>query len=103
MEPTQPIHEPDLCMNCDDEAHRFVVYEWGDGPMDYDVGTVCRRHFADMVVAEFTGKGITITHTEVLPDYTDDGTLIPEHAFTDAPLSTENPVGIVVQPVEVSA
>ena len=98
MEPTQPIHEAQCENDCSNEAHRFVVYEWGDHPMEYDVVDVCRSCHAQMVIAEFKGD-ITITHTEVLPDTTDDGTLIPEHAFT--PVSTENPVGIVVDTVEV--
>lgn len=103
MEPTQPIHEPDHCINCESLAHRLAVIEWGD---DYDVITVCKHHYAELVTEEFKqpfhAKRWSMTHSEVLPDYTDDGTLIPEHCFTDAPLSTENPMGVVL-PVEVSA
>ena len=105
MEPTQPIHEPDYCMNCENFAHRLAVVEWGEGTFDYDVITVCQHHFAELVIEEFKqpshAKRWSMTHSEVLPDYTDDGTLIPEHCF--ALVSTENPVGVVVDTVEVIA
>lgn len=68
--------------------------------MEYDVMDVCRSCHAQMVIAEFKGD-LTITHNELLADTTDDGTLIPEWAFT--PLSTENPVGVVVDTTEVVA
>ena len=100
MEPTQPIHEAQCENDCGNEAHRFVVYEWGNHPMEYDVMDVCRSCHARMVIAEFNGD-IRITHNELLPDTTDDGTIIPEWAFT--PLSTEDPVGVVADTVEVVA
>ena len=113
MEPTQPIHQPDLCENCENFAHRLAVVEWGEGLMgvpnggiEYDVLHLCKHHFAELVSNEFQQPTHAkdkwfITHSEVLPDTTDDGTIIPEWAFT--PLSTEDPVGVVVDPVEVVA
>jgi len=113
MEPNQPIHEPDYCMNCENFAHRLAVVEWGEGLMgvpngdiEYDVLHLCKHHHAELVVKQFQQPTHAkdkwfITHSEVLPDYTDDGTLIPEHCF--ALVSTENPVGVVVDTVEVIA
>ena len=113
MEPTQPIHEPDYCMNCENLAHRIAVVEWGpgvngvvEGVIDYDVLHLCKHHHAELVTEQFKQPTHAkdkwfITPSEVLPDTTDDGTIIPEWAFT--PLSTENPVGTVVDTVEVVA
>ena len=88
----QPIPMPS-CDECDCLAHRAAEIEvQGE---DYDVAFLCKKHYADLVIQEWSqpyhDRGWAIIGTHLLADTTDDGTIIPEHAF----VSIENPTATV--------
>ena len=90
-------HQPTpmmTCEECDHPAHRAVSIDIQRGE-DYDVAFLCKRHYADLVVQEWSQpyheRGWHISDSHLLVDTTDDGTIIPAHAF----ISTDNPTATV--------